>query len=282
VRTYRPWSGNGITINSTGLRTSEPQPKQPGEWRIAITGGSTVYGWRLLDADTLAVLVQQALRRKHPNVTVYNFGIEGATIARELDLLKRFHKQYEIDEVVFYTGGNNVMHSYIDAMSGGGTARSVSAKLNAFELVRSVSRLTAVAVEPSAQTLAYLDETVLPEVVKRNPLRLGVEAADAYCRAEALRCQVMLQPSLYTRRPPRGPEVAMVQNAERLYPRIGALGVKMYQDVLDKPPQMPVADISNVFDSSERPFYVDWLHINEAGNAYLADQMAARLSARLP
>ncbi len=113
---YRPWSGNGIVINSTGLRTAEPQPKTPGEWRIAITGGSTVYGWRLLDTDTLPVLVQQALRRNHPNVTVYNFGIEGATMARELALLKRFHKHYEIDEVVFYTGGNDVTDSYVEAM----------------------------------------------------------------------------------------------------------------------------------------------------------------------
>ena len=132
MRLYRPWSGNGVAINSTGLRTAEPQPKQPGEWRIAITGGSTAYGWRVLDADTLAVLVQQALRRKHPNVTVYNFGIEGATVARELALLKRFHKLYEIDEVVFYTGGNDVIDSYASAlMSGRGTARRISAKLNA-------------------------------------------------------------------------------------------------------------------------------------------------------
>jgi hypothetical protein len=45
---------------------------------------------------------------------------------------------------------------------------------------------------------------------------------------------------------------------------------------------MPVSDLSDLFDSSEQPFYVDWLHINEPGNAYLADQMAVRLSARLP
>ncbi len=67
-------------------------------------------------------------------------------------------------------------------------------------------------IDPSAQTLAHLDEVVLPEIIKRNPLRQGVEAADAYCRAEALRCQLMLQPSLYTRRPPRGPEIAIAQN----------------------------------------------------------------------
>ncbi len=52
--------------------------------------------------------------------------------------------------------------------------------------------------------------------------------------------------------------------------------------MLDNPPQMPVADLSDVFDPSDRPFYVDQLHVNEAGNAYLAERVAARLSPRLP
>ena len=226
--------------------------------------------------------VQEALRRKHPNVKVYNFGIEGATVARELGLLKRFHKLYEIDEVVFYTGGNDVIYSYLSAMIPDETTRRISAKLNAFELVRAASRLIAATTDPSTQALAHLDEVVLPEIIKRNPLRQGVEAADAYCRAEVLRCQLLLQPAIYTRRPPRGPEVAIALTAERVHPGLSALGVKMYRDALDNPPQMPVSDLSDVFNPSDRPFYVDALHINEEGNAYLAEQLAARLSARLP
>jgi hypothetical protein len=282
VRLYKPWSGNGVKINSTGLRTAEPQPKAAGEWRIAIAGGSTAFGWRVFDADTPAVLVQQALRRKHPNVTVYNFGIEGATVARELDLLKRFHKLYEIDEVVFYTGGNDIIDSYATALTPDETTRRISANLKGFELARTASRLLAMTVEPSAQTLAELDQDVLPRIIERNQLRLGIHAADDFCRAASLRCQAILQPSLATRRPPRGPEVAIALTAERVYPRMGALGVKMYRDVLDHPPQMPVSDLSALFDPSDRPFYVDQLHVNEEGNAYLAERLAARLSARLP
>src|SRR5262245_40465304 len=33
---YRPWRGEGVTINALGLRTALPSPKRPGEWRIAI------------------------------------------------------------------------------------------------------------------------------------------------------------------------------------------------------------------------------------------------------
>jgi hypothetical protein len=184
--------------------------------------------------------------------------------------------------VVFYTGGNDIIDSYTSAMVPDETTRRISAGLKAFELVRAASRLFAVTTEPSAQALADLDQNVLPRIIERNQLRRGIHAADEFCRAASLRCQVMLQPSLATRRPPRGTELATVRTAERVYPRLGALGVKMYRDVLDHPPQMPVSDLSDVFDPSERPFYVDQLHVNEDGNAYLAERLAARLSARLP
>src|SRR5262249_4582419 len=36
VAVYRPWRGEGVTINAFGLRTALPTPKRPGEWRIAI------------------------------------------------------------------------------------------------------------------------------------------------------------------------------------------------------------------------------------------------------
>ena len=96
---YRPWQGAGISFNALGLRTAMPAPKAPGEWRIAVTGGSEVWGWRVLDADTIPAQLQDVLRRAgHANVTVYNFGIGGASMQMELALLKRFRETYAIDQ----------------------------------------------------------------------------------------------------------------------------------------------------------------------------------------
>ena len=73
-RLYRPLRSNEISINDLGPRTAPPTPKRPGEWRIAVTGGSSAWGWRILDADTIAVQLQQALHRQgHPSIVVYNF-----------------------------------------------------------------------------------------------------------------------------------------------------------------------------------------------------------------
>src|SRR5262245_59461749 len=116
LRLYRPLHGNGILINDLGLRTAPPTPKRPGEWRIALTGGSAAWGWRVLDADTIAVQLQQALHRQgHPSITVYNFGIEIAAMAEELALLRRFPDHYSIAQTVFYTGVNDAILHYLRA-----------------------------------------------------------------------------------------------------------------------------------------------------------------------
>lgn len=58
LRLYRPWQGDGIALNRLGLRTAPPTPKAPGEWRIAVTGGSATVGVartrRRHDPDTSA------------------------------------------------------------------------------------------------------------------------------------------------------------------------------------------------------------------------------------
>src|SRR5260370_39893334 len=60
---YRPWSGNGVTINELGLRTALPTPKSAGERHVALVGSSETWGTHLADADAIPVLLQAALRR---------------------------------------------------------------------------------------------------------------------------------------------------------------------------------------------------------------------------
>src|SRR5262245_50461672 len=87
---HRPWRDDDVSINELGLRTALPSPKSPGEWRIAVTGGSAAWGWRMRDADTIPVQLQQILQHKgRLNLAVYNFAIETIVIAQELAVLKR-------------------------------------------------------------------------------------------------------------------------------------------------------------------------------------------------
>ena len=275
VMLYRPWQGDGVSINQLGLRTHPPTAKAPGERRIAITGGSAAWGWRVRDADTISVRVQQVLRRAGANVTVYNFGLEAQTIAQELKLLERFRDVYAIDQVLFYTGANNVVFDYLGTSGSQGAA--FGSETTGFELVKAARRFSGLWSRSSPADLARLDD-VLPRLVRDNSLREGIIAADAYCSAAGLQCDFALQPLLLMRKPRVGPEDRIADTLERLYPRLRTLAEQMYRDARAAGPEGRVHDLSEVFDRAAEPVFVDVVHINESGNRIVADAVAPILT----
>jgi lysophospholipase L1-like esterase len=281
LRLYRPWKGDGVSLNQLGLRTPPPTAKAPGEWRIAMTGGSAVWGWRVADADTIPERLQHALRRAgHANVTVYNFGIEGATLKQELKLLQHFRNTYAIDQVLFFTGANDVTAAYIAATS----RRSGPWVGNAitFELIKIAARLQAMSSEPSPQLLQWLDNVALPTALKNNTLRASMLSADQYCRAVNLRCDFALQPMLYGRKTYSGPEIGLARTFARVYPRIDVLYKGTYREALAAGPAGHIFDLSNIFNATSEPFFIDQIHLNEAGNRIAAEHVLPMVSARLP
>jgi lysophospholipase L1-like esterase len=276
---YRPFHGPGITFNALGLRTAMPTPKAPGEWRVAVTGGSAVWGWHVFEADTIPVRLQEILRRTgHPNVTVYNFGIGGATLKQELALLRHFRNAYGIDQVLFYTGGNDAYLDYLAATNEGvwlGRATS-------FELIKTAARLQAMSSEQTQQSLQRLDEKVLPAALKMNTLHQVIVAADEYCRAAKLRCDFALQPMMFQRKTHSGAEAAMAKTLAHLYPRLDVLTERMYSDAMATAPAGHIFSLSHIFDGTSQPFFLDFVHLNEEGNRLAAEHVAPVVTARLP
>lgn len=281
LRLYRPWHGDGITLNRLGLRTALPAPRKAGEWRIAVTGGSAVWGWRVRDADTIPVQLQAILHRTgHRNVSVYNFGIEGATLKGELALLKHFRRTYSIDQVLFYTGANNVTYAYLE------NARTRSgpwsAELATFELIKAAQRFQVVHSEPSLQTLQWLDTNVVAPALKNNSLRRDMMAAYEYCRQTELRCDFALQPMLLQRKAASGVDAEMARVFRRVYPRFGELTVRMYEAALASGPSGHVIDLTRIFDRTQGAIFQDTTHVSEAGNQIAAASLAPIVASRLP
>jgi hypothetical protein len=281
VPVYLPWQGEGIDINALGLRTAMPSPKSPGEWRIALVGGSAAFGWRVPDADTIAVRLQQALQRAgYSNVTVYNFAVDAITLVTELAIVNRYRDRYAIDHVVFYTGANDATNSYLSDTAPQNRFAQLLSGPNAFELLKVASRLGATLTGPSPAVLARFDNDVLPKLAERNTLRDGVIAADEYCRAKSLRCDFVLQPMLLTRKPPRGSEIRLAHTLGLLYPRYDQVVTTMYRSVMTT--GASVHDGSDLFDQSAEPYFFDVVHVNEAGNRYAAERIAEIISDDLP
>lgn len=278
---YRPWQGGGVSFNALGLRTAMPMPKTPGEWRVAVTGGSAAWGWQVVDADTIPVRLQESLRRDgHANVTVYNFAIGGATLKQELALLKHFRDAYAIDQVLFYTGGNDAYLSYLDATNTGRAAWIGS--ISVLETVKTAARLQAMWSEPSPQMLRHLDDDVLPAALRKNSLREGIAAAADYCRAANLRCDFVLQPMMFERKSHSGAEAAMARTLARVYPRLDVFTARMFGEALASGPAGHTFDLAHIFDGASQPYFLDFVHLTEAGNRIVAEHVAKIVAARLP
>ena len=276
---YRAWQGPGISLNALGLRAPPPTPKAAGEWRIAVTGGSAVWGWRVLDADTIPVQLQKLARGTNPKVSVYNFGIEGATLKEELVVLKRVRDAYGIDQAIFYTGGNDALLTYLD-MAGAGRKNlfDAPAGLTSFELIKATTRFAQTMSEPSATEIDRLKADMLPRVQRANSLQAGLKAADDYCSTTELRCEFVLQPLLFTRAHPVGPELRLVRTFRRLYPGFAALAEAMYRDARAALPPGRLHDLTAIFDGLSEPVFTDNIHVNELGNHVAAERIRATLT----
>jgi hypothetical protein len=268
---YRPWSGNGVTINELGLRTAPPTPKLPGQHHIAVSGGSNVWGFRIADDDTIPAMLQAALRRNgHNEISVYNFGIEDANMARELALLRHFKDIYGIDQVIFLTGGADVLGEYF-AIKGQPLGASPD-RIASFELYRTIDRIRTTWFDPSPDRLARIEQSLF-RVAKSNRLTEGILAADDYCRSAALRCDFVLMPLLPVRQPKVGTETRLAQTYARLYPGLDVLARQMYRSALDLGLAGQIHDISAVFDSRPQQVFLDVGHNNETGHAAIADAL---------
>jgi hypothetical protein len=272
---YRPWRGEGITINAFGLRTAMPSPKRPGEWRIAMTGGSAAWGHEVLDTDTIPFQLENILRRRgHGNMSVYNFGIGGREIQHELALLKKFREVYAIDQVIYYTGGNDLTNSYMKLSK----PKEDTLQIETWELIKTAQRIHTRFFSPSKDTLDQLDARILQKLRQENPLRAGILAADDYCHRTGLRCDFVLQPMLATRRAASGKELEMQKTVLGLYPQIDVAAIQMYADAMALNPSHAVHNFSGVFDHTTERFFSDLIHLNEAGNHAIAEKLASTIS----
>jgi lysophospholipase L1-like esterase len=280
LRLYRPWQGPGININALGLRTPPPTPRVSGEWRIAITGGSAVWGWRVLDADTIPVQLQQLEHVSKPNLTFFNFGIEGATLAQELALLHQFRDTYGINQVIFYTGANDALNAYLEMAGARKQMFDAVDGLASFELVKAATRFAQTVFESSGTVLANSERKMLSRLKQINELRAGLIAADDYCNATQLRCDFLLQPLLFTRTSPVGPELRLVHTFGRLFPGFATVAAQMYHDALVSMPASRIHDLSDMFEGIAEPVFTDNVHVNEAGNRIAAERIRSTISFR--
>ena len=101
---------NMAGLNRLGYRGKVPAvPKDGGEFRIFILGGSTVF----LGSPPITVLLEEEFKKNgHPNVRVYNFGVVSSVSGMELSRIVFQMSELEPDLIVMYNGGNDILHPF--------------------------------------------------------------------------------------------------------------------------------------------------------------------------
>lgn len=98
-----------ISTNSLGLRGPEISLEKPeGTVRIAMIGGSSVYGYLVSDGEEAARVLEQQLRDQGRTVEVINAGVPGYNLFRSLVRFREVVAPLDPDIVVLYAGINDI------------------------------------------------------------------------------------------------------------------------------------------------------------------------------
>jgi len=157
-------------------------------------------------------------------------------------------------------------------------------RIASFELYRTIERMRSTWFEPSPQRLALFDARYAARPAgKSSRLADGMVSADAYCTEAGLRCDFVpaaigTVPSHAGRKPK--PEIA--QTYRRQYPRLDVLASQIYRDALGLRLNGRVHDLTAVFDHSPGQFFIDEVHLNEAGKRGLVDELLPIVTAKAP
>lgn len=322
----------GVSHNSVGFRGSVEYTitKPDNTFRLVLMGGSTAYGlgsmWPwiehdfpvLRDADTLGVLLEEALKKVAPpgiRIEVINAGIASHWTHHHIIHLNQKIFDYQPDLVVFLDGFNdyfffdeahNQFASYphtnhANEIMGDPTLRSL-VYANGWWLFRK-SALTHL-VGRTAEQVGYLLEgsherkpldlsVIQPgqkKVFERNALKMNQRIA-AMLKAEGVRGLFVLQPMLILERDRQGSTSheqelfdfavsSYLPNYEQfMLNAVPFVSERMQQTVM--PWGAGYLDATSVFEGVTGQVYTDYCHLTPLGNRVLADFIATSIGAQV-
>lgn len=110
AKSYRFRSGAyAISTNAHGLRDDDlPQQKPLTETRIAILGGSSVFGYLVSDQENASAVLEQMLQQRGHNVQVLNAGVPGYNLLQTTHRYQHVVSRFQPDIVVLYLGWNDL------------------------------------------------------------------------------------------------------------------------------------------------------------------------------
>lgn len=289
--------GDGETLNRLGYRGPAPSAaKRPGVKRIFLLGGSTV----IAGDPPIAVLLEELLGGTPPadanaeGVEVFNFGVLSSVSGMDLARVVYEASSYAPDLVLFYNGGNDLLHPYTWDPRPGYPFNFIAFEHNPV-LERDQARYPALALFAFGSHLlrslfpGHFLERFVPVATQRERVGWGGEAwrdaiaaryvehlvkADAVARGFGARFAAFFQPLVHFKPALADEERELVDPEKREIMRDLRRRVQRELVAATAADPLTLVDLSGLYDDTDAWVFTDEIHTRQSAKARVARAIA--------
>ncbi len=296
----RPYRGTYLSIDEAGIRRTwnSASSPSPGQLKIFMFGGSTLWGYGARDEFTIPSLVAKKLTtRLDTGVWVTNFAENGYVSTQEvIALMLELRKGNVPGVVAFFDGVNDTFAAFQSGVAG--IPQNESNRVAEFDLLQRLSwrqavieRLALYRLSQGAVRSLGLSRSARPAPTNAgSPDALARAVVDVYFQNVSLvetlaqrfgfRAVFFWQPTVLTKRYMSQRERQWYEQPGRRFVRAAPFFGQVHAafgERLSTSKAGDVQDLSGVFDEFRGAVFIDEFHVSEAGNEKIAEIMARTL-----
>lgn len=278
------YHGSMINVDEFGQRQTWQHPQLPKDApSVFMFGGSTMWGTGARDDHTIPSLVAK-LRQDQRLWKVINFGESGYVNTQEvIKLYRLLQSGARPQHVIFYDGVNDVFSAYQNHVAGLPQNEdnrrkefNYKPKLShvLFNTALNTPLLQLIGPEPKPFEPEFTSEEL--ELLASDIVRLylaNVEVVRALSVTFGFSAHFFWQPVIFTKQPVSVNEQLILNSAKHLQDLYHLTYAKMAEHYHSH----NINDLSKALDSEET-FYLDYCHVNEAGNANIAHMISQSIA----
>lgn len=298
----KPYKGNYINISKSGLRVVPNQEVNSNNrdraLRLFMFGGSTMWGTGARDSFTIPALVAKELRNRGIRAEVINFGETGYVSTQEvIALLLQLQRRNIPDLVVFYDGANDTYSTYQQRIAG--LPQNEYNRIKEFNITNRPLDMTMTAIREGASSLAIThimngvfrrigikdinqkkvsnDEARLIAKETLNIYSNNLDLIKSLAESYKFKCLFYWQPTIFGKNKLSDYEKVEYTKQQQLENIFSEIYIILTNKESSVSSEKSFHDLSDIFHNLEEPVYIDWIHLSEKGNIFIAQEMSKEI-----
>ncbi|RKZ49994.1 MAG: hypothetical protein DRR16_03945 [Candidatus Parabeggiatoa sp. nov. 3] len=279
--------GQYINVNTDGIRRTEKLGG--GDKKVFVFGGSTVWGFRVADWQTIPSYLQSQLGSEYD---VYNFGQNGWVSAQEFHFLLHQLALGNIpDTVIFYDGANDsMMGTYLltqPRYPNGKLIAGVMGNLDFFSELLSYSHyyylyhyyLKNIFSDSDNYIGSKIDENAKQTI---EVYEAHIKQVKAIAKEYGFKVFFFWQPNLFSLSKLMLPyETEIINKASKVQVQSQQQVYRLAKENFSGKQAENIYFLANLFDKVNEPVYFDQIHVGPNGNQIVANEIYERIKLKL-